>query len=241
MANTTPTNFALVAPYDESTTETDAGLDTGSDPIWGDEWNPHGNRWSPSDQPVGGDAGADAVTVHGDVPFTPPLGEQWGTVYPGGGSVPDARANFATDVAPDRGPTPPPAQVVRHEVHTYETGAEVVRARTVVITSNTAPTTLLDENPNRKRALIKVITSNQIIMINPLRSGGGGAGLTTTPSGNVQGWQQATGDPMLEVKSQAGVEAYGVGAATNGVLTTPISVTIWEEIDTNTGPGLVGG
>lgn len=238
-------DFDLTPPYDESTDETDSsGMNAAQiDPVWGDFWNPHPNAWAPSveDFPAyGHDVAEVEYQSHGDVPATSPMTEQYGLADAGGGSVPDARANLRTNVR-DRMPIPYPTQTIRHELITQDVGSEAVRARTVIITSNLTPVTLLDENPNRKRALIKVITSTSIVMIIPLRSGGGAEGLIAAPTSNAQGWAQATGDPVLEVKAQAGVECYGVGAAANGTLTVPIAVTIWEElIVPNSGPGLTG-
>lgn len=195
-------------------------------PVWANEWTPHVDRWDPN---------ADTYTEyerqgpgHGDLPDASPMSDEYG--QPTSGSTPDARANLLTDVRRVR-QTAPPIQVIRHEVITSEAGAERIRARTVMVTSNAAPTVLLDANPNRKRALIKVITSNQVIMVNEGRAGYGQP-LAAVPTANATGWAQATGDPMLEVKSQAMVEAYGAGAVNAGTntLTTPIAVTIWEEI-----------
>lgn len=207
------------------------------DVVWDDVWNPTVNRWSPSDEPYPG-YDVDVLTEyqsHGDVATTSPESEQYRRPDRGGGSVPDARANLLTDVA-DAGTTAPPVSVVRHELVTSEAGGEVVRARTVVVTGNLAPTRLLDENPDRKRALIKVVTTASVVLIGPAFGGMGSPQLTGVPTQPVGAWLQATGDPVLEIKAQAAVDVVGVVAAPASVL-----VTVWEEINAESNqPGLTG-
>lgn len=200
------------------------------DAVWSDLWNPHINSWDPTTDTLRTTEDTDVVGYqeHVDEYTTPPLSESYG-VERGVGTAPDPRLNVLTNVR-QPGPTPAPPQVIRHEVETYERGSDEVRARTVVITRIDTPVVLLEENPNRKRALIKVITSNAVVMIQPGRVGGSGVQFSAIPSGNSGMWAQATGDPNLEVKSTDQVECYGTGANTAGLLTTPISVTIWEEM-----------
>ena len=222
----TPTPFTVdVRPVE--------GIDP-RDAVWAVVWNPHINQWNPSAEPwpeYGTEVpGIAAFQSHGDVVLAEPMSESYGYPDPGGGTAPNPSMNLLTDVR-DAGTTARPVQIVQHEVHTYETGGEIVRARTVVVTSTIAPTQLVDENPRRKRALIKVATSTSVIIIQPGRQGGGYNPQSATPVGNQAGWLQATGDPVLEIKATAQVECYGAGANTNGVLTNPITVTVWEEMN----------
>lgn len=210
-----------------------------TDPIWGDMWNPHQNRWAPTDEPVGGDAGPEP---HGDNPTASPTSEAFDYIDPGGGTGPDARTNVQQVATP--GPGTPPTQRVVHEMETYEVGGEIARGRVIVVGSNLTPAVLLDENPNRKRALIKVITSTSVILVGP-HAQLGSPGLTAPPTAPLAAYPIATGDPVHEIKSQAAIDVLGVGPVSGtsaGVLTTPIMVAVWEETNSvQGGPGLTGG
>lgn len=130
------------------------------DPVWADVWNPEPNTWSPTDEPFPA-YGQDAATVlyqsHADVALAEPLSESYGAAP--SGTVPEAGMNLLTDVRQPAGPTPPPnIQVIQHEVHTYETGSEAVRFHQETV-QGIAPTTLLMQNPMRKRALLKIVAA----------------------------------------------------------------------------------
>lgn len=199
-------------------------------PVWSNTWNPETDDWSPSDEPydvVGVQGDAFGEPTHFDTPdyVGAPIGtDQYG--IEDHGSVPVRELNLIDDVKA-RMRTAPPAQVVHHVIETFEEGAELVRARVVRVIGNQQQTMLLEENPNRRRALIKCITTAGVVMVQPAHQGGN---LTNAavPTGNQAAYPQATGDPVLEVKSQAGVEAYGIVAAPGFV-----DVAVWEEM---TGP-----
>lgn len=202
------------------------------DSVWNDVWNPNPNIWAPSNNPspaYGEDSDQIGYEDHSDMLTADPMTEQYGR-YEGMGSVPDTRENLLDDV---HGPTgvAPPTQVVRHEIVTSEAGGELVRGRTVAVVGNVVPTRLLEENPNRKRALIKIVTSTSVILIGPSFGAMGSPELTAIPVQPVGAWLQATGDPVLEIKAQAAVDALGVVAGAT------VLVSIWEEMNT---PGLPG-
>jgi hypothetical protein len=181
--------------------------------VWADVWNPDVNEWSPSDDPEG--TYGQAEPSHFDVAAATPMepGEQ------------SAALNVLTNVrTAGVGPQSPPTPTVNHEVHTYETGAEAIHMRTVAVVGNVVPTRLLDPNDDRRRALIKVITSASVIVINGINDGGNQQ-LTGPPAQSLAQWAQATGDPMLEVKATGGIEAYGTSA------TGTVFVSIWEELN----------
>ncbi len=117
------------------------------------------------------------------------------------------------------------SHVVEHVVDTIEHGADQIRGRVVRVPANTETVSLLDENMNRTRALIKVVTSSAVVMVQQARQGGNPR-LTATPVGPQAAFPIATGDPVLEVKATCGVEAYGVIAAPGFV-----DVAIWEELE----------
>jgi hypothetical protein len=198
-------------------------------PVWSNTWNPETDEWSPSDEPynvVGEAGGPYGEPTHYDTPdyAGSPSSEQYG--HEDGGTVAVHELNLIDDVK-QRMRTAPPPQVVHHVIETFEEGAELVRARVVRVVGNQQQTMLLEENPNRRRALIKCITTAGVVMVQPAHQGGN---LTNAaiPTGNQAAYPQATGDPVLEVKSQAGVEAYGIVVAPGFV-----DVAVWEEM---TGP-----
>jgi hypothetical protein len=211
-------------------------------------WNPETNEWAPSNTPhnVAG-PGAPQQPSHGDVMTADPMIDQPG-VYGGmagqGGGTPDARPNLLDAVRGSRTPVPAQLAPVQHQivVETKEVASSANRARVVRVQVQGAgqnaqqAVTLLENNPNRDRALIKCITTNGVIVLAPLRQGGVPTG-TGVPSGNMAGYPLATGDPIHEVKSSDGVEAYiwNTGAQTF------CDVAIWEEMKTpHDEPGLSG-
>jgi hypothetical protein len=191
------------------------------DPVWANEWNPDTNEWAPSSEQHS--VFGVAEPSHGDEPHAMPEAD-----YPGGpsdgGTVPDARLNLA-DTLRGKGPVPAPVARIEHVVTTEEVAATIVRARIVAVVGNATPTVLLDEAPNRKRALIHVITAASQILVYPARQGGIPA-LVAAPTTGGAFWFQATGDAHLEVKAQAAVEAVGITAGGT------VLVAIWEELNT---------
>lgn len=187
--------------------------DDPTDTFW-DDLVARSNRWAPDATTM------DPVTEQGlHVP-------ERSLTAPGVGVGPDyAEGPPIESVAhkPPQHQQPAPELVSRHVVETQNVGAALVRARVVPVVGNQTPSALLEYNPNRTRALIKVITSNAIILIGPARQGGAPA-LTAAPTQGLAHYAQATGDPQLEIKSAAAVEAYGVQAVGGVIL-----VSIWEE------------
>lgn len=124
-------------------------------------------------------------------------------------------------------PTPkaPPTVVVHHIMEAREVGANLIRPRTIRIPAGIQePVQLLQLNPNRRRALIKVTGSSQAIGV---IQGGPGLSSTAAAAANATGgafFIQATGDPLLEVKATAPVWC---ALQTGG----PCDVTIWEELN----------
>jgi hypothetical protein len=200
--------------------------------VWADEWNPETNEWAPSSEQHS--VFGLAEPSHGDVQTAEPMPNDPGDprTYQDGGGTPDVRKNLLTDVREHRQATPLPVQRVEHVVTTSEVGAALVRGR-VVRVQGTLPIVLLEETPNRRRALLKCITTAAVIVINPLRQGGGIA-TTTAPAGNLAGFPLATGDPVHEVKSSAGVEA----VVSNTAASPFCDVAVWEELDAPA-PGLI--
>lgn len=140
----------------------DESHDYQEDPVWGDVWNPEPNEWAPSAEPWPGPQGTSALVEyqeHTDLHTTQPMSESYG--QPSTGTVEDARFNLLTDVKP-RSPVGPPLSIIQHDVHTYETGSELFRVRQRTLnaaTDSVLPIQLLEENPNRKRALIQILPS----------------------------------------------------------------------------------
>jgi hypothetical protein len=200
-----------------------------TDPVWGNVWNPESNLWQPSNEPYpayGQDAAVVEYQSHADVMTATPISEMYGTPDPyGTGTTPDPRLNLLTDKQ-QVGPAAPPVHIVKQETVTRETGADVIRARTVAVVGNLVPTRLLDENPNRSRALVKVVTTNSVVLIGPPFGGMGAPQLSATPTQPGAQWWQATGDPLFKIESCAAVDAIGVIAPPGVVL-----VSVWEELN----------
>lgn len=190
----------------------------------GIEWNPGTNEWAPSNTPIGGGSaeGANQEPSHGDVQPASPQSSEPGVVT---GTTPDARGTLLSSVRNPPASTPLPVQRVEHVITTQEEGNDLVRTRTVRV-SGTVPVVLLEENPHRTRALLKLVTSNGVITISPIRQGGIGASTAGVPTAPNAGYMIATGDPVHESKSKAGIEALveDTGASTF------CDVTIWEEM-----------
>lgn len=132
-------------------------------------------------------------------------------------TVEDVRASAATDRT---------SYVVHHVVEELDRAAAVVRMRVVRVAGNVQPSTLLDYNPNRRRALIRIVTATQSIFLVPGGPQGGGVGgnaAAALSGGNA--WPMTTGDPTLEVKSAAAVWAIGSAGG------TAADVAVWEELN----------
>lgn len=114
------------------------------------------DEWAPSDEPLGPlPFGHDES--HGDVPEGVPESEEYGRDTKAGGSTPDARLNLLDDVRQAQREALPPIEV-HHVMENVERGAEVVRVHQETVNGQT-PTTLLQQNPQRKRALIRAAPS----------------------------------------------------------------------------------
>lgn len=197
--------------------------------VWAGQWNPPDNEWDPNATPHE-TWGVEALD-HTDDQTAEPMSEQYG--HGPSGTTPDARENLLTDVQNPRTAAPLPTQTVHHIVETVEVGSAVVRPRTVRVVGNTTETPLLEENPNRERAIIKLVTTNGVIIIGAARQGGNPQ-FNATPTGPSNWWYQATGDPVLVIETTAAVVAYGVAVA------GAVDVCIWEELRTpSDAPGLV--
>lgn len=134
------------------------------DTVWANTWNPPTDEWSPTAEPH--NTWGVAQPGHGDLSMANPMVDAPGdprTVPPTtGGSVPDVRDNLLTDVK-NRMQTPAPAVEVHHVVENVERGAESVNVRQITVVGNVAPTQLLESNPNRRRALVRVVPSDPAI------------------------------------------------------------------------------
>ena len=195
------------------------------DPVWGNTYNPETNEWAPSSEQHS--TFGVAEPSHGDEPDAAPSSEQYGRYDDDGGTTPDARLNLLSSIRGVNAPLPAPPIQVQHVVTTETLQPALVRARSVVVAGNTQASVLLEENPNRKRALIRVFTAASTILVSPLRQGGVPQ-LVAPPTTPGAFFPLSTADAQLEVKSGAGVEAVGITAA--GV----VIVSVWEEMD---GPG----
>lgn len=118
--------------------------------------------------------------------------------------------------------------VVHHVMETVDRPAQLIRPRTVNVdptghgTAAAVPTPILDYNPNRRRAIIKVLGTAQLVFLSVGRGGGGataGQGLA-----NAAAFSIATGDPPLEVKAASEVYAYLNTAG-------PCTIAVWEELN----------
>jgi hypothetical protein len=209
--------------------------------VW---WNPDTNEWAPSNTPnnvVG--SGAPGQPSHGDVMTADPMSNYVGHTTPGG-TTPDARPNLLDAVRRSNTPAPTAFAPIEHKivVETTHVASSANRARVVRVQAQASggndaqAVVLLEDNPNRDRALIKCITTNGVIVLTPLRQGGVPTNLAV-PTGNIAGYPLATGDPVHEVKSSDGVEAY----IANGTAQAFCDVAIWEEMKTpGYEPGLTG-
>lgn len=221
--------------HDEQSLAVDAHMppQPGGDPVFANTWNPDTNEWAPTNEQHS--TFGLAEPSHGDVPEANPESDEYGR-YEGRGSVPDARPNLLDAVRGQGVPLGPPVQRIEHVISTQELGpdADLVRGRVVMVVGNQTPTVLLEQNARRKRALIKVITSASVILLTPMRQGGT-PNLTVAPTAPGAFYPLATGDPVHEVKSGAGVDAYGAQAAAGQIM-----VAIWEELQQpGHEPGLV--
>lgn len=188
---------------------------------------PPTNEWDPGSEQYS--TVGIAEPSHGDDPTAQPMsdapGQDPGTV----GSTPDGRMNLL-DAVKGAAPQLPPVQEVHHTVETFSVGSDRVRGRVVRVVNNNIETTLLEQNPNRVRAIIKPITTNGVIIIGSALQGGNPQ-YTAIPTGPAAFYPQATGDPTLTIESTAAVVAYGTVAA--GFC----DVAIWEELQADA-PGL---
>lgn len=118
-------------------------------------------------------------------------------------------------------PPPPPELVVRHIVETVSKGSVDGRTFRVAVgpegaiagtTLAAAPTTVLDANPRRNRALVRNVSATAVSIF-LVRAGQGGAG--TYP--NV-GYRLQQNGETIELDNIAGWEAYCTAATDVGVL-----------------------
>lgn len=202
------------------------------DPVWANTWNPETNEWAPSSEQHS--VFGVAEPSHGDEPHAAPSSEEYGRPDPDGGTIPDARMNLLDAVQGTTAALPAPPVTVRHIVETQEQSSPLARGRVVRVQGG-APTVLLEENPNRARAILKAITTSGIVLLYPARQGGVQP-QTGVPVGTMAGYPLATGDPPHVVESGSAVEAF---AANTGV-TAFTDVAVWEELDQpGSAPGLV--
>lgn len=169
------------------------------------------NVWGPRAEPLA--LVGIAEPSHGDDPTATPTAA---TQEPG-------RMTLLDSVRQPMQEAPPPPVTIHHVLETQEVGTPIMRARTVVVGSTRQPSVLLEENPDRTRALIKVVTGASTVNI---AAGGAATGGNVTASATGQpmaAWPQATGDPLLKVETQAQVIAYSP-AGTN------VLVAVWEEL-----------
>lgn len=156
------------------------------DTVWANTWNPPTDEWSPSAEPH--NTWGVAQPGHGDLSMANPMVDAPGdprTVPPTtGGSVPDVRDNLLTDVKKSMAVAPPP-QVVHHVVENVERGAESVNVRQITVVGNVAPTQLLEANPNRRRALVRVVPADPAASLNPLYNGSGVNTSLVVPAGKT--------------------------------------------------------
>lgn len=188
-------------------------------------WNPDTNEWAPSNEPIGGGSAelANQEPSHGDVQPAHPQSREPGG--PDTGSQDSPRMNLLDSVRNPPQSMPLPTQRVEHVISTQEDGTDLVRTRTVRV-QGTTPVMLLEENPYRTMAYLKMVTSNGVIMMFPTRQGGAGTSTTGIPTAPNGGYLFATGDPVHKSESKAGIEAIvqDTGASTFA------DVTIWEEM-----------
>ena len=161
--------------------------------IPGFTWNPGTNEWAPSNEPVGGGSAevGNQEPSHGDVQPAHPQSREPGG--PDTGSQDSPRMNLLDSVRNPPQSTAPPVQRVEHVITTQDEGTDLVRTRTVRV-QGTVPTVLLEENPYRTLAYLKMVTSNAVITIYPLRQGGGGVSSTGVPTAPNAGYMFATGE-----------------------------------------------
>jgi len=194
--------------------------------IPGFTWNPGTNEWAPSNEPVGGGSAevGNQEPSHGDVTPARPMSRAQSEPSPDG-SQDSPRMNLLDSVRQPAASTPLPVQRVEHVITTQESGTDLVRTRTVRV-QGTVPVVLLEENPYRTRAYLKMVTSNAVMTIYPLRQGGAGTSTTGVPTAPNAGYMIATGDPIHESKSQAGIEAVVEDTGASSFA----DVTVWEEM-----------
>lgn len=198
-------------------------------------WNPETNEWAPSNEQHS--TFGVAEPSHGDDPSAVPMSDAPGQPPDTVGSAPDARLNLL-DAVRYGGAAAPPVVEHHHVVETSEQGNIKVRGKTVRVQAAAAggnavaSVVLLEENPARVRAVIKVITANGQVVLTPLRQGGVVPTLTAAAA-PIAGWVQTAGDPPLVVESQAGVEA----VIFNATAVSACDVTVWEELN-DSAPGI---
>ena len=158
------------------------------DAVYADFWNPPSNRWSPSDEPH--DVFGRAEPSHGDAFTADPMVNDPGdprTV--GAGTAPDVRKNLLTDV---RDQIAGMGFTIEHHhvVETSEQGAEGISVKVVLVQGNLSPTALLEENPRRKRAFLRIVPNTPTQTTNateqaPANPATGANGVLTVPTGQT--------------------------------------------------------
>lgn len=201
-------------------------------------WNPDTNEWAPSNEQHS--VFGVAEPSHGDDPSAMPMSDAPGQPPDTVGSAPDARKNLLDAVR--QGPTQLPAPVVEHHhvVDVQEQGNVRVRTKTVRVQAQPAggggndyqPVTILEEAPNRSRAVIRVITTNGQVVLTPLRQGGVQPTLTAAAA-PIAGFVLSQADGMLTTEVQAGIEAVVFNVTQQAFA----DVTVWEELN-DSAPGI---
>lgn len=204
----------------------------GRQPVWADVWNPVTNEWAPSNEQHS--TWGVAEPTHYDSADATPETQSYG-VDERGSSTPDARANLLDAVRSGGPPATVPTHIVQHVITTQEEPSSHIRTRTVRV-QGTEPTVLLEQNENRIRAILKVITTSGQVLIGPVHQGQQVRN-TATATAPLAQWVQSAGDPHLVVESSEGCEAL----ASNTGVTLFSDVSIWEEMKgAGDSPGLSG-
>lgn len=180
-------------------------------------------EWAPSNEPLS--TFGVAEPGHGDVSDAAPESEQYGRDTQRGGTTPDPRMNLLTNVR-EVATAATPIIEHHHVMETIDRGTDSVRMQTFVIPAQPAdPTIILQENPDRVRAFVKVVTVGVSVLLMPLRGGGASAAAASGGTGPSNSFTFADTDGLLKIETQAGIEA--IAAAALAV------VTVYEELSTN--------
>lgn len=142
-----------------------------------------------------------------------------------GAGAPEERLNLLDAVKAPQAVTPPET-IVHHVLETQEQGTPSFHARTIVVPGAVGVhpvTTVLEENPNRTRAIVKVLTGSGVINLTEGGSGIGGSATASLANAPMAAWPQSASDAPFKIETQAQVVAYNPGNAN-------VLVAIWEEV-----------